>query len=103
MEFLFKNPGRNHLPSTTKPSSNPKIQDQVANLQTQIGELQRRLALANQNSTKANSANAANSDLTDLKDTVKQHSQTIQKTNYIYGFLLEWKKKIDSQVSKNCC
>lgn len=99
MKFWFENTGRNPLPSTTKPNGSPKIQDQVANLQTQIVELQRRLALANQNSTKNHSANSSNSDLTDLKNTVKQHSQTIQKTNYINGFLLEWKKKIDLQVS----
>ncbi|XP_048523787.1 TNF receptor-associated factor 5-like [Dendroctonus ponderosae] len=83
--------------------NHPKLQEEIVKLHKRFSSLETKVASLNQTQANAslNSATTASAlgNIEDMRSTLKQHSLSIQKANYFNGFISEWKKNVDSQIT----
>ncbi|XP_066257398.1 TNF receptor-associated factor 5 [Euwallacea similis] len=94
----------NATSTMSKSDKQQKHQEEIGKLQKQLADLELRMEASRHGNFRLVESDPIHPrevyvNFIEVKDAVNKHSQTIQKFNYINGYLMEWKKKVDAQLT----
>ncbi|XP_050303619.1 LOW QUALITY PROTEIN: TNF receptor-associated factor 5 [Anthonomus grandis grandis] len=76
-------------------SEKQKIQNEIVNLRRRFSELESKLATSSGSSPSV----TLDTQLEEVKDTLRKHGLSLEKFNFFNGYVINWKKSVDSQMT----